>query len=144
MIVLPALWHGEELQRLLGTVASPDSAAARAPVLAQLAAPWLVALALAAPALVAFCTCFCAMLSPRHILRTFANLQAAEAGQAWALAARPTLAVLVVVASFAWLASGIALEPRVMQRVFFGLAALTLPHMLLLELERGAARTVGR
>ena len=39
VIVLPALWHGEELQRLLGRVAGPDSAALVAPVLAQPA--WL-------------------------------------------------------------------------------------------------------
>ena len=168
VIVLPALWHGEELQRLLGLVAGPDSAAVVAPVLAQLAAPWLAAmvvacavqfrtsrlaacetaglaaLAVAAPVLVAFCAYFCVMHSPRHILRTFANLQAAEAGQALALAAWPTLAVLVVAALFAWLASGIALEARVMQGVFVGLAALTLPHMLLLELERRAGPTVDR
>ena len=77
------------------------------------------------------------------MLRTFANLQAAEAGQALALAAWPTLAVFIV-AAFFLAGERHCAGARVMQKVFVGLAALTLPHMLLLELERGAARTVGR
>ena len=82
MIVLPAWWHGEELQRLLRWLGGPDSAAAVAPVLGKLAVPWLVAtmlacafqfrtsllaacesaglaaLSVAAPPLVAFCAYF--------------------------------------------------------------------------------------
>lgn len=163
VIVLPALWHGEELQRLLGLVAGPDSAALVAPVLSQLALPWLTAtmlacvlqfrtsrlaacesaglaaLAVAAPPLVAFCAYFCLMHSPRHVLRTFANLQRAEARQAVALAVWPTLAVLIAAAMVFWLASGVSLEARVMQLVFVGLAALTLPHMVLIERARRAA-----
>ncbi|MDH4390933.1 MAG: Brp/Blh family beta-carotene 15,15'-dioxygenase [Aquabacterium sp.] len=157
VIVLPALWHGEELQRLLGWVAGPGSAAIVAPFLNQLAAPWLVATALAcgllarrsraaacelaalaavavaAPPLVAFTVYFCAMHSPRHILRTFADLPGSEVRQALAWAAWPTLAVLCALAGFGWLMRGMAMAPWVMQLVFVGLAALTLPHMLLLE-----------
>lgn len=162
-IILPALWHGEELQRLLGLVAGPDSAAFVAPVLGQLAAPWLaatilvcmvqfrtsrlaacelaglVALSVAAPPLVAFCAYFCLMHSPRHILRTLANLQAAESRQGLALAVWPTLAVLIAAALLFWLANDLPLEARVMQTVFVGLAALTLPHMALIECARRAA-----
>lgn len=163
MIVLPAWWHGEELQRLLGLVAGPDSAAFVAPVLGQLAVPWLAAtmvacavqfstsrsaacesaglaaLAVVAPPLVAFCAYFCIMHSPRHILRTLAGLHAPETRQALALAIWPTLAVLVTAALVVWLARDVALESRVMQLVFVGLAALTLPHMVLLERARRAA-----
>ena len=162
MIVLPAWWHGEELQRLLGLVAGPDSAMFVARLLSQLAAPWLAAtmlacvvqfrtsrlaacesagvaaLAVAAPPLVAFCAYFCVMHSPRHILRTLAGLKAPEAREALVLAVWPTLTVLVTAALVIWLAREVALESRVMQLVFVGLAALTLPHMVLLERARRA------
>jgi Brp/Blh family beta-carotene 15,15'-monooxygenase len=162
VIVLPAMWHVEELQGLLGLVAGPDSAALVAPVLSQLALPWLAAtmlacavqfrtsrlaacesaglavLSVAAPPLVAFCAYFCLMHSPRHILRALANLKRAEARQAVALALWPTLAVLVAAALVLGLANDLPLEARVMQLVFVGLAALTLPHMLLIERARRA------
>ena len=165
VIVLPALWHGPELQRLLGLVAGPASADLVAPVLSQLASPWLAAtvlacalqaktsrlaaceaaalaaLSLAAPPLAAFTVYFCAMHSPRHILRTLAGLQAAEARGALALALWPTLAVLVTAALLGWWLSDLSVEARVMQLVFVGLAALTLPHMVLLERARRSAMT---
>ena len=157
VIVLPALWQGAELQRLLGLVAGPASAALVAPVLSQLAPVWLgatvlacalqartarlaalefaalAALAVTAPPLLTFTVYFCAMHSPRHILRTLASLRGAEARNALALAIWPTAVVLAAAALTGWLASGIPIETRVMQLVFVGLAALTLPHMVLLE-----------
>ncbi len=165
VIVLPALWHGPELQRLLGLVAGPASAAFVAPVLSQLAPLWLAAtvlacalqartsrlaacesaalaaLSLAAPPLAAFTVYFCAMHSPRHILRTLSGLQPAEARSALALALWPTLAVLVTAALLGWQLSELSVEARVMQLVFVGLAALTLPHMVLLERARRLALT---
>jgi beta-carotene 15,15'-dioxygenase len=176
VIVLPALVHGTELQHLLGLVAGPAGAAAVAPVLGQLAPPWLaatlwlavrqarasplaacewaalVALAVVAPPLAAFSVYFCAMHSPRHILKTLAGLPAAQVRQAWALALWPALAVLVAVLLAALVASLVAtgllgklatplpVEGAVMQIVFVGLAALTLPHMLLIERARRIAR----
>jgi beta-carotene 15,15'-dioxygenase len=163
VIVLPALWHGPELQQLLGLVAGPASAAVVAPVLSQMAAPWLgatalacvllartsrlaavelltlAALSVAAPPLVAFTVYFCAMHSPRHVLKTLASLPCAEASNALSLALWPTLAVLSALAVIAWLWSDRPIEASVMQLVFVGLAALTLPHMVLLE----RARQVG-
>ena len=164
VIVLPALLHGAELRRLLGLVAGPTSAAFVVPVLSQLAVPWLAAtvlacalqartarlaaceaaalaaLALVAPPLAAFSVYFCAMHSPRHILRTLASLPAAEAREAAALALWPTLAVLVAAVLSGFLASDLPVEARVMQLVFVSLAALTLPHMLLLERARKLAQ----
>jgi Brp/Blh family beta-carotene 15,15'-monooxygenase len=165
VIVLPALWHGPELGRLLALVAGPKSAAFVTPVLSGLAAPWLAvtlfasalrarrsplaavelaalaALSLTAPPLVAFTVYFCAMHSPRHILRTLARLPATEVRGALQTALWPTLAVLAAAAGVAGLASGLPLETRVMQVVFVGLAALTLPHMALLEHARRRSRT---
>lgn len=165
VIVLPALFHGTELRRLLGLVAGPASAAFVVPVLSQLAGPWLAAtvlacvlqartsrlaacesaalavLALIAPPLAAFSVYFCAMHSPRHILRTLASLPADEARDAIALALWPTLAVLGTAVLFGFLATNLPVEARVMQLVFVGLAALTLPHMVLLERARRLAPT---
>lgn len=157
VIVLPALWHGDELQRLLALVAGPASAAFVAPVLRELALPWLLAmaltcalalrsswlaaceigalaaLALAAPPLVAFCVYFCAMHSPRHIISTLAPLPALQIRQAITWALWPTLATLAIASLLAALLREVPLETRVMQIIFVGLAALTLPHMALLE-----------
>ena len=168
VIVLPAMFHGTELQRLLGLVAGTASAAFVVPVLSQLAVPWLVAtvlacavqartsrlaacesaalaaLALIAPPLAAFGVYFCAMHSPRHILRMLASLPAAEVRNALALALWPTLAVLGAAVLFGLLATDLPVEARVMQLVFVGLAALTLPHMVLLERARRLAQTQER
>jgi len=162
VIVLPALWHGPELQRLLGLVAGPASAALVAPVLSQMAAIWLAATALACvllartsrlaglelaalaalavttPPLIAFTVYFCAMHSPRHILRTIASLPGVEVRNALALALWPTLAVLAALAVIGLLSGDRSMEAWVMQLVFVGLAALTLPHMVLLERARRA------
>ena len=166
VIVLPALWHGPELQRLLGLVAGPASAAFVVSVLSQMAAPWLAAsalacvlqartsrlaaselatltaLSLAAPPLLAFTVYFCAMHSPRHILRTLASLPGVEVRNALALALWPTLAALSALSALAVIGgmpSNKSMDAWVMQLVFVGLAALTLPHMVLLE----RARRVG-
>ena len=162
VIVLPALWHSAELQRLLGLVAGPASAALLVPTLRLLAAPWLCATVLAclwetrtsplaaaelaalaavsvlAPPLMAFTVYFCAMHSPRHILRTVTSRPGGDARHALAMALWPTMAVLAAAVAVALLASEIPLETRVLQFMFVGLAALTLPHMVLLERARRA------
>ena len=53
-------------------------------------------------------------------------------------------AVLAAAALLGWLASDLPVEARVMQLVFVGLAALTLPHMVLLERARLAALPTDR
>ena len=160
VIVLPALLHGAELERLLGLVAGPASAAAVAPVFQQLAAPWLAAtlvccmlqvraarlmacemgalagLSVVATPLLSFTIYFCAMHSPRHILRTVASLPPIEVRNALLLALWATLIVLCALAVAGWLSIGRPVQTSVMQLVFVGLAALTLPHMVLLERAR--------
>ena len=160
VIVLPALLHAAELQQLLGFVAGPESAAVVMPALRLLAAPWLcatvlagallartsplaagewaalAAVSVAAPPLIAFTVYFCAMHSPRHILRTLANLHGTEARHALTMAFWPTVVVLAAAALVATMATNLPLETRVIQLVFVGLAALTLPHMVLIERAR--------
>lgn len=165
VIVLPALRHSAELQQLLGWVAGPASAAHITPLLEQLAVPWLAAtvvgcalqvmtsklaglewaalalLAVVAPPLVAFTIYFCAMHSPRHALKTLAHLSDRETRRAVALALWPSLAVWMAMAMTLWLVNGRQLQPwsdqaAVIQVTFVGLAALTLPHMLLISRAR--------
>jgi len=172
IIVLPAMLHGSELQRLLGMVAGPASAAVIAPVLAQMVLPWLgatvlagamlarrsrhaavelaalAAVAVAAPPLVSFTVYFCVMHSPRHILRTFASFPPAPWRLPLATALKPTLVVFVALATlvgplmtsaaFGWRSIDLSTQTWLMQVVFVGLAALTLPHMVLMERARRA------
>ena len=76
------------------------------------------------------------MHSPRHILRTLASLPAIEVRNALLLALWATLIVLCALAVAGWLSIGRPVQTSVMQLVFVGLAALTLPHMVLLERAR--------
>jgi Brp/Blh family beta-carotene 15,15'-monooxygenase len=94
----------------------------------------LTALAAAAPPLVYFAVYFCGLHSLRHFVATLAQLGlAARAGIA---AAVPLSALTLVFAGGAaalLLARGIALEAAALEIVFIGLAALAVPHMVLVE-----------
>ena len=157
VIVLPTLLHAGEVDRLFGLLAGPEAAARLTPWLANLAWPWLAALiasalleaprsrqtglellavaalATAAPPLVAFTVFFCGMHSARHILRTVAY---ASPTAPWLLLTASLLPMTLVLAI-----SGIGwfflvdtlLDARLIQFVFVGLAALTVPHMALIE-----------
>jgi Brp/Blh family beta-carotene 15,15'-monooxygenase len=93
------------------------------------------ALALLAPPLLGFAVFFCAMHSARHIVRTWhyvgAGLgQAARLGRAALL---PTLGTLALGAAVAYCWRTQPLEAGLIQWLFVGLAALTVPHMALVE-----------
>jgi beta-carotene 15,15'-dioxygenase len=97
-------------------------------------------LAVVAPPLVFFAIYFCALHSVRHLRSGFR----AESG------GRVTAGVVVlytavpILAAVAFLASGastVAMDDRLLQIVFIGLAGLTVPHMILVGLEsRRSAR----
>ena len=101
----------------------------------------LCVLAICVQPLLAFTVYFCAMHGPRHILRTF------EFGKniAWktktSLAVLPTVLVFLGFILFAKSLSGFSFESSVLQAVFVGLAALTVPHMLLLAIKKSNTRT---
>jgi len=157
VIVLPAGLHGAEVGELFGLLAGTGAAGLVTPVLEALALPWLAALAMAAvaeagrsprtsleflavgalmflaPPLTAFAVFFCGMHSARHILRTFD--WAARQGR-WPMMASgllPTLAVMVGGAAIWWWRDDVPFDAQVVQLVFVGLAALTVPHMALVE-----------
>ncbi|MCY7370624.1 MAG: Brp/Blh family beta-carotene 15,15'-dioxygenase [Polaromonas sp.] len=157
VIVLPALFHMQEVAALFAHLVDVEAAAKLSNGLRVLAVPWLVAtllaaglrarknqlaslemisvaaLALWAPPLVAFTVFFCGMHGARHILRTrkyavngaFKNLSWVALGPMLA-----TVAGLLIGWQFLQTTS---VDARVVQLLFVMLAALTVPHMLLVD-----------
>lgn len=157
VLILPTLLHETEVARLFSWLVGT---AAAAPVIVwvhRLAWPWLLAgavagwkcwkldclggleilatlaLAVAAPPLIAFTVFFCAMHSARHILR-MVGLSAQSSPRFLALASlAPTLLFMLLLGVGRWWLREFVLEAQVVQLLFVGLAAVTLPHMILVE-----------
>ena len=157
VILLPTIGHAQEIGRLFGLLVGDATAAPLVPWLRWLAWPWLVGLALAslwqtrhdfwtalemaaagilaivAPPLVSFVVFFCGMHSARHILRTM-NFSGRSSWRYVAGAALLPMAGVLAGSALAWVfLRDTALDARVVQVVFVGLAALTVPHMVLVE-----------
>ena len=157
VILLPTIGHAQEIGRLFGLLVGDATAAPIVPWLRWLAWPWLVGLALAslwqtrhdfwtalemaaagilaivAPPLVSFVVFFCGMHSARHILRTL-NFSGRSSWRYVAGAALLPMAGVLAGSALAWVfLRDTALDARVVQVVFVGLAALTVPHMVLIE-----------
>jgi len=156
VIVLPALWHAEELTRLFSQLVGASAAVPVVAALQLVAWPWLLALlllvvrsgrrdglhaleimavgllTLTATPLLGFAIYFCAMHSPRHILRT--QQYAGVALRRMALVAvLPLLAVLVLSVLGWYFLPPSSTDERMLKLLFVALAALTLPHMVLVE-----------
>jgi Brp/Blh family beta-carotene 15,15'-monooxygenase len=160
LVVLPALLHSSELTRLFSMLVDASAAQSLVAALHLIAWPWLLAMVLAAAysaranwltaleivsvaalaasltPLVAFTVFFCGMHSARHILRTkkYAN---SSARRLFLTSAAPMLAVLCI-AAVAWQLSEqrlpvLPVNVRLVQLLFVALAALTVPHMVLVE-----------
>lgn len=164
VIVLPAFLHVDEVARLFGMLADQESAMILAGWLHVLSWPWMVAtviaalatlhqrwqaalemlavalLAVVAPPLVAFTVFFCAMHGARHLLRTLAFAGPVAARGVVRFAVLPMLAVALLFAVALWVWRDVALEERLIRLIFIGLAALTVPHMALIERVRFAGR----
>ncbi|WP_332877249.1 Brp/Blh family beta-carotene 15,15'-dioxygenase [Massilia sp. S19_KUP03_FR1] len=159
VIVLPALLHEGEMARLFACLVMPQAARAQASVLHQLSGPWLLAtaltvvwqarsdwlsglemaataaLALLAPPLLGFAVFFCAMHSARHIVRTwhYVGAGAGPAARLGRTALLPMLGTLLLGAAAAYCWRAQPLEAGLIRWLFIGLAALTVPHMALVE-----------
>ncbi len=157
VIVLPVIYHRVEIDHLFGLLAGADAAAAVTVGLDWLGWPWLIALILAAlfelkynvqtgcellalallsvlvTPLIAFTIFFCAMHSARHILRTVDYSHGTSHLLLLTMSVVPMIAVIIAIFA-AWnLLSHVSLDARLIQIVFVGLAALTVPHMALVE-----------
>ena len=157
VVILPAALHSVETTRLFSLLAGESAAVLVMPWLYHLSWPWLAALLFAAierlradwitafelfsvavlsvvaPPLLSFTLFFCAMHSARHILRTIDY--SAKSSRLFVLgsALLPMFGV-VAVSYVAWyFLQTTPIDARIIQIVFVGLAALTVPHMALVE-----------
>ena len=157
VLVLPALLHEREVASLFGYLVAGEFAAQSASALHWLAGPWLLGLGLtlflqvrthwltsmevmsaallatAAPPLLGFTVFFCAMHSARHALRTQNYADGMLFGQL-VKKSIPPMAACAAVGAGLWLGfDSMAFEMEIIRIVFVALAALTLPHMVLIE-----------
>jgi beta-carotene 15,15'-dioxygenase len=157
MLIFPAWFHQADVARLFGDLVAGDFAGQMAGILRSMALPWCVGLcvtlmlqwranwmtslevvavsvlAMAAPPLVGFTVFFCGMHSARHAIRT----QAFAADLSWVdllkKAAAPT-AVCAATGLALWPSLGaLTFDAAIVRVLFVGLAALTVPHMVLIE-----------
>ena len=104
----------------------------------------VTALLIFAPPLIGFAIFFCGMHSARHVLRTRDYSNAATLKHLVLIAGWPMLATVTGVAIGWWLSDGKPLDTRLAQLLFVGLAALTVPHMIVVERVRFTGWTLGR
>lgn len=157
IIVLPTLLYAGEITRLFALLVGIDSASLVTPFLRLLAWPWLIIFVLAAiqrltkdwltalemgavallavlaPPLISFTVFFCAMHSARHILRTINYSGNSSLGLILGAMSLPMLGVLLASATAWHFLDGMPINGAIIQLVFVGLAALTVPHMALVE-----------
>ena len=103
----------------------------------------LAALLTVAPPLIGFTLFFCGMHSARHVLRTRDYSKARTLRDLGRIARWPMIATVAGVAIALGCSSGIPLDVRLAQVLFVGLAALTVPHMILVERVRLAGWVTG-
>lgn len=92
----------------------------------------LLILAWIAPPLVYFAVYFCLQHSPRHLLGHFREAGSAQTRRLMVMTVIYTLGSVLVLVPLVWLWSDQPLESLLMRLIFIGLAALTVPHMILM------------
>jgi len=168
VIFCPLALHAAEVSQLFAFLAGEAAAKFIVAALQWAAWPWVAAIAMAAiasakrnlvrsiewlsitallsfaPPLIGFTVFFCCMHSARHVLRTRDYSDAGTLRQLVRIAGWPMLATAAGVAIAWWLSEGKALDMRVAQLLFVGLAALTVPHMMVVERVRFTGWILGR
>ena len=157
MLILPAWFHEAEVARLFGYLTAGDFSLQMANILQSMALPWCFGLgitliwkwrtnwltnlevvsvsllATAAPPLIGFTVFFCVMHSARHAVRT----RAYAADLLWLdllkKAVAPMVACALAIAVLWPTLTGLTFDVAVIRILFVGLAALTVPHMVLIE-----------
>lgn len=101
----------------------------------------VAAVALTTPPLVFFTVYFCLLHSARHLRDGFAEERRVLPRRATiAIVAGATIIPILVAVAVVATGAPTALDERLIQVVFIGLAALTVPHMLLVTLDERARR----
>lgn len=157
VVILPTFFHRVELSELFALLVGGDATDLLLSWIEFLRWPWLLGLGLLAlhrmnkdwlsgceiaavailttlaPPLVAFTIFFCFMHSARHILRTMAAFKKHGASGVLSAALAPMLIILVFTGVIWTTLDSIPIDARIVQIVFVGLAALTVPHMAIVE-----------
>ena len=157
IIFIPVLKHPREIADVFSLLVGDSSSQALMPWMSGLALPWLLALAgvvlyliikksplsyellslgliayFVSP-LISFTIFFCGMHSARHIIRTAAFAKYSQPVLLLGAMLLPMIGVMVMSVASWFLLKNQTLDGRVVQIVFVGLAALTVPHMALVE-----------
>lgn len=157
IIVLPALLHVQQVTELFSFLSGTEAGERIADALHWMAFPWLFsvllaaayhakksslsslellsvsALALLTSPLVAFSMFFCAMHSARHILRTQKYSEKRSFMHLFKVALPPFILTLAGAVAGWYFLRDESVEARVIQLLFVLLAALTVPHMMLVD-----------
>ena len=168
VIVCPMALHAAEVSQLFSLLAGAPAAQSVVAVLQVTAWPLVLAIGLAAvvgarhnmarsvelvsvaavltvaPPLVGFTIFFCGMHGARHVLRTRDYSDAGTFRHLLRIALWPMLVTLGGATAGWWFSEGQPLDLRLMQLLFVGLAALTVPHMLVVEPVRFSGWAKGR
>ncbi len=167
-IFCPLTLHAAEVEQLFAFLAGGPAAQTIVVALQWAAWPWVAAMGAAAmvsasralprsielvslaamltvaPPLIGFTLFFCGMHSVRHVLRTRDYASAGTWGHLVHIAAWPMAGTLVGIALAGWLSDGMSFDARLAQLLFVGLAALTVPHMVVIEPVRFTGWGAGR
>ena len=157
IIFIPILKHPQEIADVFSLLVGPSSSQALMPWMSGLALPLLLALsgvvlylvikksplsyellslgliAYFVSPLISFTIFFCGMHSARHIIRTAAFAKYSQPVLLLGAMFLPMIGVLALSTVSWFMLKNQTLDGRVVQIVFVGLAALTVPHMALVE-----------
>ena len=168
IVFCPLVLHSTEVSGLFEILVGSDNANGFVSILKRMAWPWVVAigviatvgfrqnmrcstelfsvatLLVIAPPLLGFTVYFCCMHSARHILRVKNYSREGTFKHLGSVAALPMLVTLSGVAAAWYLLSGMPVDTRFTQILFVGLAALTIPHMIIVEQVRCSGWKLGK
>jgi len=168
VILCPLLLHQAEVLEVFAYLAGMTNAKMIVTVLHWAAWPWaaaigfvalasakrepiravelvsVAALLIFAPPLLGFTIFFCAMHSARHVLRTRDYSYEGNLISLLRIASWPMLITFAGIVIAWWLSDGSSIDMRVAQLLFVGLAALTVPHMIVIEKVRLSGWMAGR
>jgi beta-carotene 15,15'-dioxygenase len=168
VILCPLTIYDADVTQLFALLAGLPAAQAIVAALQWATWPWIAAIGLAAiaglkreparsvellsiaalltflPPLIGFTIFFCGMHSARHMLRTRDYSGARTLRHLLRISVWPMLATVAGVGITWWLYDGEPFDMRLAQLLFVGLAALTVPHMVVVERVRFTGWVLGR
>jgi Brp/Blh family beta-carotene 15,15'-monooxygenase len=168
IIFCPLALHAAQVFEVFAYLAGVPAAQVIVAALGWAAWPWVVAIGIAAiagarrepvrsielvsvaalltvaPPLIGFTLFFCGMHSARHVLRTRDYSNEGTLRALVHIAVWPMAITVAGVAVAWWLSGGSPIDMRLAQLLFVGLAALTVPHMIVVERVRLTGWVAGR